>query len=276
MPLRCDTRNKGEGPMNNAMFESIALEPEQKELLAKLVEAARNVPSDRRQKFLCAPSHTGASVNHVGLDGGTMPVYPGDLETLADEGLIRLSHTTTDSYIFDVTPRGFNYYVWLKQRVGESIQRVEAEVKHYLDASQFRRKYPAAYEKWCGAESKLWASDSEEQLTQIGHLCREAMQEFATALVDSHRPKEVDADKTRSKNRVRAVLELQSSQRGTRVKAFLDALNNYWEAVSDLAQRQEHDSLKEGWPLVWEDGRRMVFQLALVMFEIDRAVSRTR
>jgi hypothetical protein len=38
-------------------------------------------------------------------------------------------------------------------------------------------------------------------------------------------------------------------------------------------QRQEHGAQKEGRPLVWEDGRRVVFQTAIVMFELDRALS---
>ena len=57
---------------------------------------------------------------------------------------------------------------------------------------------------------------------------------------------------------------------GDSKKAFLDALIAYWGTLSDLIQRQEHDSQKEGKPLVWEDARAVVFQTLIVMFEIDR------
>ena len=39
----------------------------------------------------------------------------------------------------------------------------------------------------------------------------------------------------------------------------------------DLVQRQEHGGQKEGEPLGWEDGRRVVFQTANVMVELHRA-----
>jgi hypothetical protein len=56
-------------------------------------------------------------------------------------------------------------------------------------------------------------------------------------------------------------------------KPFLEALIAYWGTVSDLIQRQEHGSQKEGKELVWEDGRRVVFQTAMVMLEFDKSLS---
>jgi hypothetical protein len=38
--------------------------------------------------------------------------------------------------------------------------------------------------------------------------------------------------------------------------------------------RQEHAGTREGEPLIWEDGRRVVLQTAVVMFEIDKSLSR--
>jgi hypothetical protein len=46
----------------------------------------------------------------------------------------------------------------------------------------------------------------------------------------------------------------------------------YFGTVSDLIQRQEHGAQKEGEGLMWEDARRVVFQTALVMFELDRVL----
>src|SRR5439155_2241153 len=57
--------------------------------------------------------------------------------------------------------------------------------------------------------------------------------------------------------------------------AFLDALIGYWGAVSDLVQRQEHGGQREGAELTWHDARRVVFQVAMVMFEVDSALGRS-
>lgn len=57
------------------------------------------------------------------------------------------------------------------------------------------------------------------------------------------------------------------------MRAFLDALLAYWGTASDLVQRQEHGNQKVGAALLWEDGRRVVFQTAMVMYEIERALS---
>jgi hypothetical protein len=72
--------------------------------------------------------------------------------------------------------------------------------------------------------------------------------------------------------RIRSVLQQHAAKLGTTAAPFLDALLVYWGTVSDLVQRQEHGAQKEGRPLVWEDGRRVVFQTAIVMFEVDRTL----
>ena len=50
----------------------------------------------------------------------------------------------------------------------------------------------------------------------------------------------------------------------------------YWDALNELVQRQEHGNQKLGKHLLWEDARRLVFQMAVVMFEIDRSLSRSQ
>lgn len=120
------------------------------------------------------------------------------------------------------------------------------------------------------AESLLYAEDTENTLTTIGHLLREAMQEFASALVDRFKPPRVDSDKAKTVSRIKAVLGML--RLSDKVSAFLDALIAYWGTVADLVQRQEHGGLKEGEPLRWLDARRIVFQVAVVMMEIDAAM----
>jgi hypothetical protein len=149
---------------------------------------------------------------------------------------------------------------------------VEEEIGKYLESARFQSAYPAAYAKWAEAANMLWASDSERQLTTIGHLAREVLQEFTTALVDRHQPPDVSSDPTKTVARLRAVIEQHSHALGSHHSAMLKALLAYWGTVNDLVQRQEHGGQKEREPLKWEDGRRVVFQTAVVMFEIARVV----
>jgi len=100
------------------------------------------------------------------------------------------------------------------------------------------------------------------------------MQEFASELGRRFNPPNFGTNVQHVVARVRAVLEHRGSTLGSTERAFLDALLPYWGTVVDLVQRQEHAGQKEGESIVWEDGRRVVFQTAVVMFEIARALVR--
>jgi len=250
---------------------------EQEELLAIIIESARTTTPERRQSFRAYWPGSGTEkwiLEHNGLPSGKKFVHLGDLQVLSQQGLLVILSQNQSVWCFDVHPNGFAYYEEMKSKAGESTQRIEKEVKTYLDADDFRRRYPKAYAKWTNAESKLWGSDSVEQLTTIGHLCREAMQEFARALIERYTPENADPIMAHTKKRIRDVINARSERIGCTEKPFLDALINYWDSIDDLTQRQEHGAQKEGTPLLWEDGRRIVFQTAIVMFEIDRSLSR--
>lgn len=257
---------------NRIMFEEILLEQEQKDLLAVLVEASRNVPSNKRQRFQVLKTDAKDYIRHPGLAHSDEAVYFGDIEALAHENLLTLSYGSTGMPSFDVTPKGFKYYEQIKQLAGQPVQRIETTIRNYLAAERFQQSYPKAYKKWTEAEKILWASDTKHQLTTIGHLCREAMQEFATALVTLYKPPNVTNDKARTVARLKAVFEHQSHYMGTTEKPFFEALIAYFGTVIDLIQRQEHGAQKEKRQLVWEDARRVVFQTAVVMFETDKAL----
>ena len=95
------------------------------------------------------------------------------------------------------------------------------------------------------------------------------MQAFASDIAERYGITGTSADLSRTIDRIRAVLS--RADVGDSHRAFLDALLAYWGTVSDLVQRQEHGAKKEGEPLTWEDARRVVFQTAIVMFEVARA-----
>lgn len=256
----------------SAVMSGVSLEPEQEELLKILVEAWRNVQREQREQFLLTIDGGGTHILHPGLPGREMRVPDGDIETLEGEGLLNVTDYQRWSRSFILTPLASSLYKELQDRSGAPARQVEDKVMRYLDADAFQRSYPEAYRKWAEAAELLSASDSQKQLTTIGFLCREAIQEFATALVKRHHPDGVETDPTHDVQRVTAVLKQHAARLGT-VEPLLRALVTYWATASALVQRQVHGAQKEGRPLIFEDGRRVVFQTAIVMFEVDRALT---
>jgi hypothetical protein len=256
------------------MFEEVMLDPEQKELLTVLVELSRKMPRDKRFKFIVVQSMKGAFLICPGHPDLNIKIFVGDVEILARENMIDITYSSRGSPNINVVPRGYAYYKHMKQQEGQPLENVENTVRKYLATESFRQMYPKAYQKWAEAEDMLWGDDSESQLTTIGHLCREAVQEYADYLVDKFKPTDIPEDKASTVARMRGILNQTKGKLGEKEVACLDALLAYWGTVIDLIQREEHGGQKEGKPLVWEDGRRVVFQTSVVMFEIDRSVAR--
>jgi hypothetical protein len=141
-----------------------------------------------------------------------------------------------------------------------------------LKSEPFRRVFPAAEAKWAAAAALLWKTDSAQQASVIGHLCRESMQEFAEEAcrltkVTPHAP----GRKSDVVLRIRHILQ---SVESNGVRQHLEALLAYWGTVVDLVQRQEHGGQREGDALVWDDARRIIFHTAVVMFEISAVLRR--
>lgn len=273
--LRANAQTKSSSLSNDlgAQFEAVVLLDYQKDLLLELVKAEHAVSQGERRKFVVVGSHGQTAILHAGLPGN-LQANIGDIESLGDAQLLRLGHRASGGMTFSITPLGFKYSQWLREVSGEPVQRVTNETRTYLESEVFKRRYPAAYEKWAQAEAALWGEDSASQLTTIGHLCREALQEFTSVIVERVQPPNVNTEKSLTVTRMRAVLDHVAKKLGATEKPFLDALLVYWGTLGDLVQRQEHGAQKEGKPLEWEDARRVVFQTAAVMFEVDHASSR--
>lgn len=249
------------------------LEREQEELLGELVEAHRRVPRGERDKFFLVSTFGGDSVIHPGLHGWELTTNSADVEMLGRYALLDLDYSGK-SLRFAVTPEGLEHYESLKQAGAGRIEQVAEEIVRYLSGETFQTRHPAAAAKWAAADTDLWSSESGQELTTIGHNIREAMQLFATELLTLHPAESADPDPQHIVARVRAVLDQAQPKLGDTEPAFLHALLAYWGTVSDLAQRQEHGAQRENESLNWEDSRRLVFQSAVVMYEVDRAVSR--
>jgi hypothetical protein len=246
------------------------LEPEQEQLLVTLVEACRDIPRNERTFWLIR-TFGGDEIQGGGL-ASSIEVPVSDLEYLDQVGLLSIKWDSSGtSASFSLTPKAGARYQSVQMAGGSPMRHVEERTRSYLDSSEFQSTCSLASERWREAAALLWAPDAQAQLTTIGHKCREAMQEFASALVRSFDPPNVIRDPTKTLDRVSAVLVLHRPVLGEGRTQLLDALFGYWRASIDLVQRQEHGGQKEGEPLNWEDARRVVFQTANVMVEIHRA-----
>jgi hypothetical protein len=248
----------------------VPLDADQEELLTILVEASRAVPRDQRHEFIYVESFGGgASLIHNGFSAigrEQYKPYLGDLRTLYERGLIRIWQSGRSDHSLEVTPEGYQYYEQVQLRRGEPIMRTVTAAQEYLQSETFRQRHQRAAAKWDEANRLLWSADSQNADTTIGHLCREAMQLFATDLVESHKV-DADPDPQHTSNRVRSVLaaRISSESRG----AWTKALIAYWEAVANLTQRQEHAGVRDKEALMWADSRRLVTQTLMVMYELD-------
>lgn len=239
------------------------LEPEQVELFLWMVEAARDAPREEREWYAFA---TGGGDILQG-PGGQRSVILSDIHELAYAGLLRHVPSTDEGYL--VSPEGYTRYAEIKREQGEPVERVEEQPKRYFDSQAFRTAHPRAYALWTEAEALLWSAESDTDFTTIGHKAREAMQAFATELVERYRPPDVDTNPVLVNKRLGAVIAIHESRLGEKRAALLKALGDYSEATIGVIQRQEHGGQKERQPLSWQDARRVVFHVAVVMFEFS-------
>jgi len=179
------------------MFDNILLEPEQVTLFFSLVGRLKEIPRDKRVKFIGSRTSIGTVIIlHPALLGETQSVLPADIEALDYAGLLNVTYSGPGSFTFSVTPTGMKYYEVQHQKSKPPSEQIEEPIRHFVDGELFRSRYPTTFAKWSKAESHLWSDDSRDQLSVVGHLCRESMQEFATALVDRYKPLNCDTDKS--------------------------------------------------------------------------------
>ena len=253
------------------------LQPEQQDLLIRLVEAERSVPRDRRDAFRVLPSGMNNSwiTIHPGLPGGA-ELIPTDVRQLSREGMIDLRQGKR-GYTFDITSAGYEAYETLKLRLVEAADRVQESIRRYIDGPDFQARFPGAYAKWMQAEALLWNTEnSARSATEIGHHCREALQEFLTVLLRIHRVEEYDDNVEHTTSRFKSIVAKVQSDLGDSEQKLLDVLVTYLVVVYKWANRQEHGNKEERAELTWHDGRRVVFQTLMVMYEIDQSLPKPR
>jgi hypothetical protein len=152
-------------------------------------------------------------------------------------------------------------------RNGDPMERTYDRARLVLISDAFREEYPHAYERWVAAEALLNGHDAASHLTDVGHRIREAMQEFATAMIEQHDPPDPDPHVPSVERRLGAVIALYRPQLGDARRTMLEALGTLWESCNALVQRQEHGSYKERERLTLADAHRLVWLTLFLMVE---------
>lgn len=247
------------------------LEEEQNNILCRLVEAHRNVLPNKRREFIVTRDGTSDSVVHDGFNKGWTEIPSVNLRMLDSSNLIKIYETKNPhiEFSFTITSFGFQYYEYIKTNRSSPVERVQNEILSYINVPSFEQKYPLAYTKWKEAEKLLWVIEPEINLSTVGHLCREALQEFLDVLIKKHGLEEKYYAKDKTKGRVKALIEKKNSSSSETVIKLLEKFYDFWDQVSDLVQRQEHYGLKEGEKLMLNDAKRVVIYTVIVMNELD-------
>lgn len=247
---------------------SVNLLPEQETLLTIIVESWMSLDPASRSTFLYSRTHSEplGKLSHRNLDD--IQAQSHDLDELSDKGLIRKKELGHVSQV-TLRPEGFRYYEKIRAQQGAALERVEQFTRSYITTARFRQRYPVAFERWSSGEALLWDSDVDTNLTMIGLALREAIQAFATSLVDRFSPSEVDEDPQHDQARVKATLDLKKDILG---RTTVKALKAQYSTVSDLVQRLVHGAQREREALTQTDARRAVFLVASAMMEVDGAL----
>jgi hypothetical protein len=243
------------------------LEPEHLELLRAMIEEERDMPRGMRQWLLTGGLAEGDVLQAP--TGTQRQVAATDLEELEMAGLLR----SVGTRVFVTTPEARSLYAQERSEEAVPAESAEREIRGYLDGTRFSAAYPRAHQLWAEAQALLWAADSEQELTTVGHKAREGMQAFASEVLERYPVSGADSDVTKVNRRLGAVIAARLPVLSEARAAHLKALGDYSEATMELIQRQEHGAQKEGEPLDWSDARRVVLSVAIVMFEFSAALA---
>ncbi len=139
--------------------------------------------------------------------------------------------------------------------------------RQLIASDSFAAAFPRAFGPWADAEGLLLGDDAEAQLSTVGHKIREAAQAFASTAVDRYGADDPPSDVKLVKKRLGAVIAHNRNSLSDAKRKVLEDLGDLWESTVDLIERQEHSAQKEGEPVTFEDGRRIVMLTMFLMIE---------
>jgi hypothetical protein len=240
----------------------------QTELFKRLAETSLARPNHDREFHIGGEEGDFITVG----DDVHFPALWNDVSKLESAGLVEWTQINAlYGYKFVLTKRGYDTYDDLLRDSADRVATIEKDVTGYLRGDVIASRYPEAYRLWLRAEQQL-VSGRGENLTVVGHTAREALQSFASELVELHEVANAPADPAKTVARVRSVIAAHRESLGERRAAVLEALLAYWGTVNDLAQRLEHAGQREGRPVARDEARQLLYLTAQVIFEIDRSL----
>jgi hypothetical protein len=241
-----------------------ALTTGQLRLLRQFVEGSVTSSSGDRKEFLVINADAGPQAL---LAHKHFPINGPDFVHLVDAGFIRILRQH-NSYMqcCCVTNPGIEY---LSRAVAAAPIRFLAERSMSIVRKDLPPELRRAQELVEAAGAKLPGAKTEHELSEIGHNCREALQEFAAVAYEKWVPSEQREELPKEKNlkKLKAVVLAWKPQLGDTATALADVLVDYSWAVSNLVQKVEHRSQSQGRPLSWADVRRAVLYTYLLMAE---------
>lgn len=248
------------------------LEEEQINLLCQIVDAHRNVTPSKRTDFIVTHDMTSDSMLHPGFSKGWTDVVIVDLRILDSSGLIKIYNTNNPhtEFSFTLTSLGFQYYEFIKDKSISPIERIQKEILSFIEIPSFEQRYKKAYLKWKESEKLLWSTNSDINLSTVGHLCREALQEFLEILIIKHQLEKEYPQKDKTKGRVKALINNRKTTSSDTIIKLLEKFYEFWDMLNELVQRQEHYGLKERETIVLDDAKRVVIYTVIIMNELDK------
>jgi hypothetical protein len=259
------------------MVEDYGLEPAHEALLREMVEARRNLRPEKRKHFRYIEmpgEYAGRGwLFHGGFPSKKIEVNSAVMDFLLNVPLTQVYDVSGTNFYFDISPEGLRYYADRMQEHAAPMERVEERMRETLLRPDFQKAHPKSYAKWVEAEALLWEADATKDESKIGLLCVEAVTIFTDELVERCQPPDVTTDRKRSKDRLSAVVKHRRPNLGNAESEWVDALFVYWSKVAALAQRVKHAAEKHGDSIVWNDGRRAVFQTLSLMYEVHDLLS---
>ena len=260
-------------------MRQILISLEQDTLLHALVKAARSLTSAENQDFHLLRTQTGSGeprIAHPGLPDGELTVRVNDLEALVRKGLMQQSGSSLASPRFRIDPRAYAYYRETPRAVERPAPRMGISARAYMESGSFERAYPAAYDKWVEAEALLPEGDPLPEAEAIHALCTQALHTFAGYLEEELDSPHPGGDEALAGARVSAVLDSPGLALGAEARSFLGALLAHWETRLERVQGQRSEFRQVDGAMPWQDLHLAVFHTAVVMYEIDRALSPLR
>ncbi len=247
--------------------------PAQVEALRVVVAAEQEAFPDgsKGNEFLIVLA--GPSV-FVMFDQGPQPTIPSvsAAEALARAGAILLTQSRTGGYRGSITSLGYAVASEATDEVGHQ----EAARATYLDGDAFRTRHPRAYDAWRRAAARLESHPDHLGIRGAGADCREAIQIFADDLVRAYGLMDQVPDVSKTKNRIRTVIESQRASLSSResqmlvaLSGLLDAHFTFFDAVEGATQAGTHSGDNQQSERTLGQARRLVFLVMVMMAEVD-------